>query len=48
MPAIVPSIFVGGTGLYFHALTEGLSDMPAIPDAVRAEVARAGRGSPDP
>ncbi len=29
-------IFTGGTGLYFTALTEGLSDMPAIPAAVRA------------
>lgn len=28
-------VFVGGTGLYFRALTGGLSDMPAIPDAVR-------------
>src|SRR3954447_15260439 len=25
-------IFVGGTGLYFKALTEGLSEMPAVPD----------------
>jgi tRNA dimethylallyltransferase len=31
-------ILVGGTGLYFRALTEGLSDIPAVPDAVRAEV----------
>lgn len=29
-------IFVGGTGLYFKALLGGLSDMPVIPDAVRA------------
>lgn len=29
-------IFVGGTGLYFTALTDGLSDMPAIPAAVRS------------
>jgi tRNA dimethylallyltransferase len=29
-------IFVGGTGLYFTALTEGLADMPAIPASVRA------------
>ena len=28
-------IFVGGTGLYFRALTDGISSMPAIPDAVR-------------
>jgi tRNA dimethylallyltransferase len=29
-------IFVGGTGLYFAALTEGLADIPAIPAEVRA------------
>ncbi len=29
-------ILVGGTGLYFRALLEGLSDMPAVPAAVRA------------
>lgn len=29
-------IFVGGTGLYFNALTHGLSDMPAVPAGVRA------------
>jgi tRNA dimethylallyltransferase len=28
-------IFVGGTGLYFRALVEGLSEMPVIPDVVR-------------
>ncbi|MFD1743898.1 tRNA (adenosine(37)-N6)-dimethylallyltransferase MiaA [Rhizobium helianthi] len=28
-------VFVGGTGLYFKALTGGLSDMPAIPAEVR-------------
>lgn len=32
-------IIVGGTGLYFRALTEGLADIPAIPPEVRAEVA---------
>lgn len=31
-------IFVGGTGLYFQALTEGFADVPAVPDAVQAEV----------
>lgn len=30
-----PPIFVGGTGLYFKALLEGLSPMPDIPKAVR-------------
>jgi tRNA dimethylallyltransferase len=29
-------IFVGGTGLYFTALTEGLAEIPAVPAAVRA------------
>lgn len=32
-------IFVGGTGLYFAALTKGLPDIPAVPLSVR-EVAR--------
>lgn len=31
-------VFVGGTGLYFRALTGGLSDMPVVPDAVRTQV----------
>jgi len=30
-----PLIFVGGTGLYFEALTRGLSRMPDIPQAIR-------------
>ena len=28
-------IFVGGTGMYFMALTDGLADIPAIPDDIR-------------
>lgn len=31
------AIIVGGTGLYFGALTEGLAEIPATPDAVRAK-----------
>jgi len=31
-----PAIVVGGTGLYFKALTEGLVAIPAIPDVTRA------------
>src|SRR5471032_450759 len=31
-------IFVGGTGLYFRALTWGLSSMPPVPEAVRAKI----------
>ncbi|MCK6417336.1 MAG: tRNA (adenosine(37)-N6)-dimethylallyltransferase MiaA [Alphaproteobacteria bacterium] len=30
-------IVVGGTGFYFKALTEGLSPMPDVPDAIRSE-----------
>ena len=36
-----PLIFVGGTGLYFRALTEGLSEIPHVPDGVR-EALRSG------
>lgn len=32
-----PPVIVGGTGLYFTALTEGLADIPPTPEAVRAE-----------
>jgi tRNA dimethylallyltransferase len=31
-------VFVGGTGLYFKALTQGLSAIPEVPKEVRAEV----------
>ncbi len=31
-------VFVGGTGLYFRALEEGLSDLPPVPEAVRSEI----------
>ncbi|KQS72680.1 tRNA dimethylallyltransferase [Rhizobium sp. Leaf371] len=31
-------VIVGGTGLYFKALTGGLSDMPAVPDAIRSSL----------
>ncbi len=30
-----PAIIVGGTGLYFRALTVGLADIPAVPPSVR-------------
>ncbi|WP_227257962.1 tRNA (adenosine(37)-N6)-dimethylallyltransferase MiaA [Kangsaoukella pontilimi] len=32
-----PPVIVGGTGLYFTALTEGLADIPETPQPVRAE-----------
>ena len=34
-------ILVGGTGLYFKALTEGLAEVPPIPDEVRAALGAA-------
>jgi tRNA dimethylallyltransferase len=33
---VIP-VLVGGTGLYFKALTEGFSAIPPVPDTVRAE-----------
>ncbi len=33
-----PPIFVGGTGLYCKALTQGISDIPHVPKEVRAEI----------
>ncbi|MGH7018567.1 MAG: tRNA (adenosine(37)-N6)-dimethylallyltransferase MiaA, partial [Brevundimonas sp.] len=33
-----PALLVGGTGLYFNALTRGLADIPAVPDDVRDTV----------
>jgi tRNA dimethylallyltransferase len=41
-------IFVGGTGLYFKALTEGLSDIPAVPDEVREATRRESEGLETP
>lgn len=42
-----PAIVVGGTGLYFKALLEGLSPIPEIPPAIRAHWrAEAGRLAP--
>ena len=36
-----PAVVVGGTGLYFKALTEGLADTPPVPEAVRDAAAAA-------
>ncbi|MFW2344626.1 MAG: tRNA (adenosine(37)-N6)-dimethylallyltransferase, partial [Brevundimonas mediterranea] len=33
-----PAILVGGTGLYFTALTRGLADIPPVPQSVRDAV----------
>ncbi len=40
------AIVVGGTGLYFKALTEGLAAIPPIPQDVRQAVRRATEGLP--
>lgn len=34
-----PVVVVGGTGLYFRALTQGLAEIPEVPADVRAEAA---------
>jgi tRNA dimethylallyltransferase len=39
-------IFVGGTGLYFKALTQGLSSIPPVPDEVRARLRSEAAGVP--
>jgi tRNA dimethylallyltransferase len=43
-----PAIVVGGTGLYLRALTEGLSNLPAVPDSVRARTRSGAEGRPTP
>ena len=39
-------VFVGGTGLYFRALEQGFSELPPVPDAVRAQVRSEAEGRP--
>jgi tRNA dimethylallyltransferase len=39
-------VFVGGTGLYFKALTQGLSAIPPVPEDVRAKVRSHATGAP--
>lgn len=41
-------VFVGGTGLYFKALTHGLSEIPLVPAEVRARVRAAAADLPTP
>lgn len=38
------AIVVGGTGMYFKAATQGLSDIPRVPEEVRARVRAAAEG----
>jgi len=37
LPASPAPVIVGGTGLYFRALTEGLAEIPPVPEAILAE-----------
>jgi tRNA dimethylallyltransferase len=39
-------LFVGGTGLYFKALTQGLSAMPVVPAEIRERIRRRAEGQP--
>ncbi len=39
-------LFVGGTGMYFKALLQGLSDIPPVPDEVRARLRAESAGVP--
>ena len=39
-------IFVGGTGMYFKALTQGLSDIPKVPEEIRARIRADAEGLP--
>lgn len=43
-----PLFFVGGTGLYFRALTQGLSHIPNVPEEVRARIRAEAEGAPTP
>lgn len=39
-------VFAGGTGLYFKALTQGLSAIPPVPEEVRAKIRAQAAGIP--
>ena len=41
-----PAVLVGGTGMYFKTLTQGISDIPAVPDEVRERVRAGAEGVP--
>ena len=43
-----PVLYVGGTGLYFRALTEGLSNIPEVPATIRARIRAEAEGRPTP
>ena len=39
-------VFVGGTGMYFKALLQGLSDIPSVPEEIRARLRAESAGVP--
>jgi tRNA dimethylallyltransferase len=39
-------VFVGGTGLYFRALEQGFSELPPVPDEIRADIRAQAEGRP--
>lgn len=39
-------VFVGGTGLYFRALEQGFSELPPVPEEIRAAIRREAEGRP--
>ncbi|MBN8942531.1 MAG: tRNA (adenosine(37)-N6)-dimethylallyltransferase MiaA [Rhizobiales bacterium] len=41
-------ILIGGTGLYFKALTQGISDIPPVPDEIRQRLRAEAEGLPAP
>ena len=41
-------VITGGTGLYFKALTQGLSEIPAVPAEIRAQVRAEAEGATPP
>ena len=43
-----PLLFVGGSGLYFGALTQGLSAIPRVPERLRAAVRAEAEGASTP
>ncbi len=47
LPPGRPRVFVGGTGLYFKALTEGLVETPPVPLEISAAIAARAAGGED-
>lgn len=39
-------VFVGGTGLYFRSLEDGISDLPEVPEPIRQQIRAEAEGRP--